>query len=231
MKSKVCPKCKRELGVDQFSKNSTRKDGLQSECRGCFKRRMKKYRQRRPKAYLEYYQRKNTTPERLKYMRKYRQKYNVIPKNRVRHIWHLIWNRCYNPFDPGYEDYGLIGIRMCKRWRDPVVGPNNFYNDMVDKCGVPKPEESTDRIDNDFGYSPENCRWLDFKGQQNNKSNTYWITYNEKTQSLSLWAEEIGINIRTLYSRLNSYGWPVEKALTTPIRKTHERRKISGHQT
>jgi hypothetical protein len=49
-----------------------------------------------------------------------------------------------------------------------------------------------DRIDNSKGYSPDNCRWIDAKGQARNKTNNILITYNGKTQPAAAWDEELG---------------------------------------
>lgn len=64
-----------------------------------------------------------------------------------------------------------------------------------------------------------NCRWATVKQQNINKINSLLITYKNKKQSLSQWSEELCISKATLKSRLNKYGWSIEKAITTPVRK------------
>jgi hypothetical protein len=81
-----------------------------------------------------------------------------------------------------------------------------------------------DRIENDMGYSPQNCRWATRTVQARNKSNNTRYSYGGKSLTVPEWSELTGIGCSTLYARLARYGWSAEKALTTPVRgrKTHD---------
>jgi hypothetical protein len=70
---------------------------------------------------------------------------------RVYTTWLGMLQRCLNPRNPGFHNYGGRGIIVCKRWHKF----ENFYADM----GDPPDGLTLDRKDNDKGYSPQNCKW------------------------------------------------------------------------
>lgn len=78
--------------------------------------------------------------------------------------WWAMRDRCNNPTNPAYKNYGGRGITVCDRWQ----GEDGFYNYMMD-MGVPSKGESLDRIDNDSGYCKENCRWATRREQRMNQ--------------------------------------------------------------
>jgi len=122
--------------------------------------------------------------------------------------------RCYNPHRAKYERYGGRKIGVCERW----LGNSGFINFLKDMGTRPSKAHSIDRIDNNKGYSPSNCRWATNIEQSRNRSTTHHITFQGETRTISEWAAATGLNYDTLKSRLNQLGWDVEKALTTPIR-------------
>lgn len=125
--------------------------------------------------------------------------------------WSSMRGRCFNPTRPNYADYGGRGITVCARWAD------SFDNFLADMGSCPDETYSLDRIDNDGDYGPGNCRWATRAEQANNTRANHFLTYAGRTQTLSQWATERGLRKETLSSRIGRLGWPVEKALTTPV--------------
>lgn len=124
--------------------------------------------------------------------------------------WSAMKNRCYNPNDDYYHNYGGRGIRVCDRWRNSI---DNFLEDM----GEPPEGYTLDRKDNDKDYSPENCRWATNKEQGRNKSDTVWLEYGGKRVTRIDLAEEHGVDPNRLRQRLEK-GWDLELALTPPFK-------------
>lgn len=130
-------------------------------------------------------------------------------RSRLYSIWTDMRRRCNNPERKRSECYAAKGIKVCEEWNDFAAFKDwsmaNGYNDTL----------SIDRIDNNKGYCPENCRWIPFGDQSKNRTTNHYITFNGKTQTLTDWSKEIGIGRNTLTARLQR-GWSIEKALTTP---------------
>lgn len=117
--------------------------------------------------------------------------------------------RCYSEKSIGYKYYGGRGITVCERWLESF---DNFEKDMGER---PSKLHSLDRIDNNKGYSKENCRWATKKEQARNTSKNVFITFQGETKCISEWAEEINIPKATILSRFK-LGMIPEECFTKP---------------
>lgn len=76
--------------------------------------------------------------------------------------WKMIHQRCYNPKNPSFKNYGGRGIKVHTPWK-------NFKNFLADVGERPHPDLTLDRIDNDHGYFPGNVQWATKKEQTTNR--------------------------------------------------------------
>jgi hypothetical protein len=109
-------------------------------------------------------------------------------------------SRCFNQNTPEWKSYGGRGIGVCERW----LKFGNFLADMGERPTA----HSIDRIDNNSGYTPENCRWATRVQQANNKRSNINIAYQGVTKSLGQWAARLGINYGTLWTRYRAGDQP-----------------------
>lgn len=122
--------------------------------------------------------------------------------------WCSMRARCKYPNNKKYNHYGGKGIRVCDEWDNSFIA---FYKWAI-ATGY-KDGLTIDRIDNNKGYCPENCRWATTAEQNRNYSRNRKITYNGVTKCLADWADESGVNRATLAQRIR-LGWPMERALS-----------------
>lgn len=121
--------------------------------------------------------------------------------------WSAMIQRCTNPHNKAYHDYGDRNITVCNRWKQF----ENFISDVG-----PRPRGFTlERVNNDLGYSKENCKWVPRVVNNNNKRNNILITHNEITQTAAQWSRKSAVTYRTFMKRLER-GWSLIDALSKP---------------
>lgn len=141
-----------------------------------------------------------------------------MAKRREYSTWANMKDRCFNPNSAQYEDYGGRGITVCDRWASSFEA---FFEDM----GRKPHGMSIDRIDNNRGYEPGNCRWAAPVEQANNKRTTWMATIGGRTMPVSEWARQAGVSYSLLADRLRK-GVPEKDLFIKPhVGISHRPRK------
>lgn len=128
---------------------------------------------------------------------------------RINKIFQGMYERCYNKKHKKYEYYGKKGIIICKEW---LEDKNTFfkwaymngYNDNL----------TIDRIDNNKGYCPENCRWITRQEQSRNLSNNIIIEYQGKTKLLIEWCEILDLDYFTILKRYKKNKYTLDEVFS-----------------
>ena len=129
-------------------------------------------------------------------------------KERLRSIYYGMKQRCYNEKSINYKYYGGRGIRICDEWLESF---DNFCQWAI--VNGYNNELTIDRIDSNKDYSPDNCKWSTKKEQAYNRSMSVELTLNGRTMYMTEWAEELGIDKKTLSWRYRN-GWSDEEILS-----------------
>lgn len=133
------------------------------------------------------------------------------------YTWSTMKDRCRNPKNASYPNYGGRGIRVCERW---IESYETFYADMG-----PRPKgHSIERVDANGSYEAENCRWATSKEQANNRRSSRYLTIDGVTKTIANWADESGVNFHVVYSRLRN-GWTEKDAVFKAAR--HKSKKAA----
>lgn len=139
-----------------------------------------------------------------------------IPEYR---LWKAMRWRC-SPRNPSHDRYFDRGITVCSEWDNY----DNFYKDMGER---PTKKHTLDRIDNNKGYEPGNCRWATYKQQANNTHRTNFIELNGRRITLMEIADSTGIHPETLRARIRK-GWSYERITAKPTNAKNRRRDQYG---
>lgn len=125
-----------------------------------------------------------------------------------------IIQRCYDVNSPDYERYGKRGIKVCRRWRKGEEGLTGIECFLSDVGKRPSVKHSIERMDNDKGYNPKNCRWATKTEQQRNREYSRKVLYRGKLVHVKDLVEKFGskVSASTVYNRINR-GMSVKEAL------------------
>lgn len=127
-------------------------------------------------------------------------------------IWRAMCARCLKPTNNMYHLYGGRGISVCERWRTDFAA---FLSDMG---ACPSPIHSIDRIDSDGHYEPGNCRWATPAEQSRNTKRNVRVSFRGREMALVEACELAGMPYSAVSQRLRVLGWPLERALSAPVR-------------
>lgn len=122
--------------------------------------------------------------------------------------WEAMMDRCYCESSAAYLNYGAKGVAVAQVWHE-------FPRFLADMGQPPTQLHTLDRLENAKGYEPGNCRWATMHEQQRNRTNNNLVTAHGRTQCVAAWAEDLGVNAWTIYSRLKR-GVQAERALHGP---------------
>ena len=150
----------------------------------------------------------------LVYELAHREKHGAV-KTRLYNIWSRMIQRCENPNDKGYGRYGGRGIKVCKQWKEFINFQKWAFNNGYDE-NKSFLECTLDRINNDKGYNPKNCRWTTKIVQARNTSTNKFLTFNGETHCYAEWEEILGLSRGRIHERIKR-GWTIEETLTRPV--------------
>lgn len=125
--------------------------------------------------------------------------------------WKNMMQRCLDKDNRQYKNYGGRGITPSDEW----LVFDNFFKDMGERpAGL-----TLERINNNDGYSKQNCKWADRTEQNNNKRNSIRIIVNGNEMSLLTFSMNSGINYKVLWSRIFRDGMTPEESIAIPAQK------------
>lgn len=141
-----------------------------------------------------------------------------LSSTRLYKIWKDMRRRCRNTARKDYHTYGGRGISVCAEWGNFVV-----FREWALTHGYTD-ELSIDRIDNDGGYSPDNCRWTTIEHQRTHRRTNHLITIFGETKSMKEWSMDARccVSYQTLLNRINTLVWDAERAVTWPAKRRHD---------
>lgn len=132
-------------------------------------------------------------------------------RTRLYRIWKRMRQRCSNPKDPAFCNYGGRGISVCEEWNESY----HAFRDWALANGY-RDDLTIDRKDNNGPYSPENCRWATKVVQANNTRANHLFEVNGEVHTLAEWSKILGIHHTSLLCRLKR-GWSIEETFSKPL--------------
>ncbi len=127
--------------------------------------------------------------------------------------WLAMKDRCIRPSCKSYHHYGGRGITVCDRWK-------KSFQKFIDDMGMrPSKKHSLERINNNKGYSPANCKWATRTEQNRNLRKNVHLEYNGEKLVLSAWAERMSVPREVLRTRFRWGNRTLEQIFNTPFER------------
>jgi hypothetical protein len=141
------------------------------------------------------------------------------------YIWKFMMDRCYDKKHEVYSDYGARGIGVCNKWHDV----RKFCAWYESKGGYTKCGLEIDRIDNDRGYSPSNCKLSTKSGNNRNKRSNVWVMHKgNKVLLIELWEKYGLVDYVTTQKRVRR-GWSLRDSLRLPLQRVQVKTAPSAY--
>ena len=151
---------------------------------------------------------------------------------RLYKIYRSMIDRCYREKNPNFKNYGGRGIDVCDEWKENYISFKIWALQSGYDVNKDRKEQSIDRIDNNKGYSPENCRWTTMSIQRKNQrpriryKRRATIIFNGHEYFKRDICSQYGISVELFNYRVKNKGMSVSDALTTP-KMSSERAKVA----
>lgn len=135
-------------------------------------------------------------------------------RSRLYQVWGGLRNRCFNPKNAAYKNYGARGVTVSDAWNS-FEAFHEWAMTHEFKQGL-----TVDRIDTNGPYAPENCRLVPMAAQARNRRDNIWLTAFGETRLLLEFAEDSRcvVSLSALRGRISA-GWDPERAITQPSRQ------------
>ncbi len=141
-----------------------------------------------------------------------------LERDKTYNAWSAMRQRCRNPNNPAWPNYGGRGISVAPEWDD-------FETFLREVGPAPSLQFSLDRKDHNGNYEPGNVRWASSRQQARNRRSNCVVEFNGVTQTLAAWSEQTGISRAVLQWRLKN--WDIPRALTTPVKSRRAPRRAA----
>lgn len=136
-----------------------------------------------------------------------------LAKHPLYGVWKAMIDRCHNPENKQFPDYGERGVQVCKEWREDFISFYNWAitNDWQKGLHLDKDTKGTGLL-----YAPDMCCFITRRKNNRAKRDTTMVVYNGETIALPELAEKLGMSNTLIRERMRRFGWDIIKAVTTP---------------